>query len=713
MRNKYIFIFCTFLLVSCGGGGGGGGDDSVGTGPTPPTTTPFQLSIGLTQFSTNEDTSYSGSLAAVANEQVTLTYAITSSTSNGSLVLGTNGSITYSPNENYFGSDAFQYSVTAEEKNVTQNATVNITVNSVNDLPSIEFVVTPDTSKNTLLYDVNQKFQISVDDVDNSISDLSFDLKLGDETFEGTYTSNADNPSSGEVSFNLLSLQNAGLYDAEIRVSDGVDFDSVSFEAWFVANRREVRIQQDDDPEDGFDGGAKTPKDYKVYYLSGGPSAMGKTQYLFIGDSLANANEIDLYRRALLASVNKLNDSDAKDFFSKDYFSIVSAEPANPDGTSPVGTRTGCYDWDEDVYCIADMDTGIFDDLLNNYTLVSVLTRVQGRGVNLGDRNIQRILESDPERTKNTLMHELGHAHGYMGDEYRTDDDRDVSQYADDSVNTTTQSDLSLLKWNHQIEDLTNVLGKDIKVCYNTGDGRIYDRDQNQYVEDTDCGCYINEWGAPEPDPETGEMTYPFIRKNPECSKVGLFEGNYYGEFDNYRPTFCSIMDSCNEGGYGAVNVEGFAVGSIQNQGFYYAFNRETDEAKISFNENASGTNESITINASDIKYDPEKITIKWYVDGVEDTSKENQQRVTFNRPSNNAVVIYTVKAIDLTGTIIAADDVIDNTDFYEGMLQSYFIWSDGEDFDRDPDPSTYSNYNYGYMNGPLGFTWGINWASW
>ena len=380
-------------------------------------------------------------------------------------------------------------------------------------MPSIEYVLTPDTSKNTLLYDVNQKFQISVDDVDNSISDMSFDLKLGDETFEGTFTSNTDNPSTGEVSFNLLSLQNAGLYDAEVRVFDGVDFDSVSFEAWFVASRREVRIQQDDDPEDGFDGGAKTPKDYKVYYLSGGPSAMGKTQYLFIGDSLANANEIDLYRRALLASVNKLNDSDAKDFFSKDYFSIVSAEPANPDGTSPVGTRTGCYDWDEDVYCIADMDTGIFDDLLNNYTLVSVLTRVQGRGVNLGDRNIQRILESDPERTKNTLMHELGHAHGYMGDEYRTDDDRDVSQYADDSVNTTTQSDLSLLKWNHQIEDLTNVLGKDIKVCYNTGDGRIYDRDQNQYVEDTDCGCFVNEWGAPEADPETGEMTYPFIRK--------------------------------------------------------------------------------------------------------------------------------------------------------------------------------------------------------
>ena len=515
------------------------------------------------------------------------------------------------------------------------------------------------------------------------------------------------------MAFNLLSLQSAGLYDAEVRVFDGEDYDFVTFEAWFVSNRSELRIQQDDDPEDGFDGGDKSPKDYKIYYLSGGPSAMGRTKYLFIGDSLNDAGEIELYRRALLASVNKLNDSDANDFFNKDYFSIVSAEPVKPDGSSPVGIRTGCYDWDEDVYCIDDMDTAILDELLPSYTLVSVLTRVQGRGVNLGDRNIQRILESDPERTKNTLMHELGHAHGYMGDEYRTDDDRDVSEYADDSINTTTQSDVSFVKWNHKIEDLVSVLGKDIKVCYNTGDGRIYDRDANQYIEGNDCACLVNEWGAPETDPTTGEIDYPFIRKNPDCNKVGLFEGNYYGEFDNYRPTFCSIMDSCNEGGYGAVNVEGFAVGSIQNQGFYYAFNRDTDEAKISFNEDASGVNESITVDASDIKYNTEQITIKWYVNGVEDTSKENQKRVTFTRPADNSVAIYTIKAIDLTGTITAEDDVIDNTDFYEGMLQSYFIWSDGTDFDYDPDPSAYSDYDYGYMNGPLGFSWGINWASW
>lgn len=697
-------------MSSCGGGGGGGGGETPPS-VTPPTTTPFQLSIGLTSFTVNEDESYSASLAATANEQVTLSYELTSTASNGSLSINSSGNMTYQPNENFFGSDQFQYSVTATEKNVTKTATVNITVSSVNDLPSISFVTPVDYSKETLLYETNLSFQVNVDDIDNQLSELTYEIKLDDEIISGVFSPNTDNPNTGELTFNLTSLRNAGLFTAEIRVSDGEDIDTETFDAWFVANKRVVRIQQDSDPEDGFDGGQKSPRDYSIYYLSGGPNSIGKTKYLFIGDSLNNASEIELYRRALLASVNKLNDSDAADFFNKDYFTIISAEPTTPDGTSPVGIRTGCYDWDDSVYCIDDMDTAILEDLVPDYTLVSVLTRVQGRGVNFGDRNIQRILESDPERTRHTLMHELGHAHGEMGDEYRTDDDRDVSEFADDSVNVTTQSDVTLVKWKHNIEDLTQVLGKDIEVCYNTGDGRIYDRDSNEYVDGANCGCFINEWGSPVVDPETGGETYPFIRKNPECSKVGLFEGNYYGDFDNYRPTFCSIMDSCNEGGYGPVNVEGFAIGSIHNQGLYYAFNRETDAAKITFNSDDSNYTESITINAGDAQYDTTKITLKWYVDGVEDVTKENQKSVTFNRPSGNGVAIYTLKAIDLTGTIIAPDDVLDNTDFYEGLFQSYFIWNDGTNFDYDPSPSNYSNYKYGYMNGPLGFTWGINWS--
>jgi hypothetical protein len=697
--KKLYFLSIFFILTSCGGGGGGSSPEAA-----PPA--PFNITIGLTSFSTDEDTPYNGSLNATANESVTLNYAITSSVSNGSLTLSDSGAILYNPNSDFNGSDEFQYSVTAVEKNVTKNATVSITVNSVNDIPEISFAGVVEYSKETLIDEPNQQFNIMVGDSDNEIENLTFTMVLGTESIAGTYVSDNTNAQmdTGLLTFNLSNLQNGGLYTAQIQVSDGTDTSSISFESWFAANKRTITIEQDDDPEDGFEGGAKTSKDYEIYYLSGGPNSLAGTKYLFVADSLDESTDIDLYRRALLASVNKLNDSDASGFFNPNYFTILSAEPVNPDGTSPFGIRTGCYDWDEDVYCIGDMDTNLFSDFLPNYDyrnhLISTLTMISGRGVNLGNRNIQRIREDDPERTSTTLMHELGHAHGEMGDEYRTDDDRDVSSYADYNVNTTTISTIADLKWNHHIEDRLNVLGKDIKVCYNTSDGQIYDRDADEYVEGLDCDCLANIW----------DSNGNFIRKNPECAKVGLFEGNYYGEFDNYRPTFCSIMDSCSSGGYGPVNVEGFAIGSIQNQGFYDAF----DDVDFGFTNNGDAW--EMTINAS---YDTSQITLKWYVNGVEDTSKQNQMTVVFNRPANSEVQIYTAKAVDLTGTIIAADDVLDNTDFYEGLFQSYFIWcadydqSAGtcNDFRTEPDPSEYSGFDYGYMDGPLGFSWGINWA--
>jgi len=700
MKNIYL-LSILFVLASCGGGGGGGGSPSV----------PFAISIGLNSFNVDEDSNFNGSLNVTANEQSTFTYNVKTSTTNGTLNLNSAGTISYSPRSNFNGTDQFTVSVTSVEKNITKDGTINITINPVNDAPTISFSNAISFSKETILFDDNQTFRITVDDIDNELEQLSFEAILGQESLAATFTPDADYATStrGVLSLDLSGLQTAGLYEAQLSVSDGNDSSSLSFESWFVSNKTTVTIQQDDDPEDGFDGGDKTPKDYLVYYLSGSPSSLARTKYLFIGDSLDGQVDINLYRRALTASVNKLNDSDASAFFNEDFFTIVSAEPINPDGTSPVGVRTDCYDWDETIYCIGDMDTDIFEVLLPDYVLVSTLTKVQGRGVNLGSRNIQRIRDSDPEATSNTLMHELGHAHGYMGDEYRTDDDRDVSAYADDNVNTTTQSDVSLLKWNHHIDDLMNVLGKDIKVCYNTSSGAIYDRDAGEYIDGLDCGCLANEW----------DSNGNFIRKNPECGKVGLFEGNYYGEFDNYRPTFCSIMDSCNEGGYGKVNVEGFAVGSIQNQGFYDAFydaGYSNEPNNNDFGFTADGDGWKMTVQAD---YDTSKITLKWYINGTEQPSLENQRSVTFSRPANNEVQVYTAKAIDLTGTIIATDDVLDNTDFYEGIFQSYFIWcadydgSNCNDWRYDPDSSQYSQFNYGYMDGPLGFSWGINWAKW
>ena len=679
---KYSIIL--IFIASCGGGGGGGGAPPV----------PFAITLASSSsISVDEDTTYTGNVTATANEPVTLTYELTTTTTNGVLTFSESGTISYTPNENYNGQDQFSFSVTAVEKSITRNSTVTITINSVNDQPLIRLDTQEDLDKNNLIFDLNPKFSFTFSDVDHTDEELTFSAKVNGGNIPSTFSLTGEG--AGEIIFDLASIPNAGFFDAEIIVSDGGLSNTDSFSTWFIADRQIVTVAQDDDKSDGFNSGTTTNKDYYVYYLVGGGNTFGRTDYLFVADSIkADPNDgsiadLESFREALLKSINALNDSDASEFFTG-YFDIVVAEPVTPDGTSLASIETGCYDWDEDVYCIGsgDINDSVFDDLFPEHDLVSVLTMIDGRGVNLGNTNIQEI----KPRTEYTLMHELGHAHGEMGDEYITSDDRDVSAFADINVNTTTQSDPSLLKWKHHIEDLLNVPGKDFKVCYNYADGTIYDEGEDL----TTCDCLFNLYD------ESGNRT----GRNPECNSVGLFEGNYYGEFDNFRPKYWTIM----EGGilnYGEVNSEGFAVGSIHNQGFL-------DGDEVGFIQDAAGDNTGFEIDI-DVAYDTTKLKLQWYVDGVLDSSKDDQTRIVFDRPSDNGVKVYTWRVEDLTGTVIAPDDVTNTEDFYEGLFNSDFYWCDRSSGSCEwgYNPTDRTQYHYGYIQGPMGGTWGINWARW
>ncbi|MEW5928318.1 MAG: Ig-like domain-containing protein [Gemmatimonadota bacterium] len=92
-------------------------------------------------YSTNEDTPLSKSAAegVLANdsnpEGGTLTAVLVSTTTNGVLSLSADGSFTYTPNADFFGTDSFTYKGNngSGDSNV---ATVTITVNAVNDPPT-------------------------------------------------------------------------------------------------------------------------------------------------------------------------------------------------------------------------------------------------------------------------------------------------------------------------------------------------------------------------------------------------------------------------------------------------------------------------------------------------------------------------------------------------------------------------------------------------
>ena len=220
---KYAkFLICLLVISSCGGGGGGGGAPDV----------PFALTLAQNSFSTDEDTIYTGSIAASANETVTLEYSLTNSTSNGTLTFSQNGAITYSPDTNYFGQDEFTYSVTAVEKNITRSSTVTITINAVNDSPEIFITSTANLDKNNLMFESNPSFTVTYSDIDNEEIDLIFSASVNQNSVPTTFQSSGEG--TGEITLDLTSISTAGYFPAEIIVSDGNLTNSDVFNTLFI-----------------------------------------------------------------------------------------------------------------------------------------------------------------------------------------------------------------------------------------------------------------------------------------------------------------------------------------------------------------------------------------------------------------------------------------------------------------------------------------------
>jgi large repetitive protein len=90
-------------------------------------------------YTVNEDTTLTIAAPGVlANDSdvdsTNLTSAVVVGPTHGSLTLNTDGSFSYTPNANYNGSDSFTYQASDSQTN-SSTATVNITVNPVNDAP--------------------------------------------------------------------------------------------------------------------------------------------------------------------------------------------------------------------------------------------------------------------------------------------------------------------------------------------------------------------------------------------------------------------------------------------------------------------------------------------------------------------------------------------------------------------------------------------------
>jgi hypothetical protein len=142
-------------------------------------------------------------------------------------------------------------------------------------------------------------------------------------------------------------------------------------------------------------------------------------------------------------------------------------------------------------------------------------------------------------------------------------------------------------------------------------------------------------------------------------------------------------MENGSYMGYGMVNVEGFAFGSIMNQGFDdYTINGSPNYEALESSSALQSGSINFSINA---EYDSNKVRLKWFKDGVEQTQLQDNTSVSFNRPANNAEVTYSWVVEDLSGLLVAPNDPLDPLDFYEGWFEYNYY------YESDPDAIPYA----------------------
>ncbi len=178
MRSIALVLACTASLAACGGGGGGGGGSpSPPPAPGPVVGAPV---MGAQSFSGTEDTVLTGQLVA-SDPGDTLTFAVATNPTRGTVAVTSAGAFTYTPNANFSGADTFTASVT-DSGNHSVNATITLNMAAVNDAP---------TASNDVLAVTNaDALNVLANDTDPDNDALT--VTITGTPFVGTATVNAD-----------------------------------------------------------------------------------------------------------------------------------------------------------------------------------------------------------------------------------------------------------------------------------------------------------------------------------------------------------------------------------------------------------------------------------------------------------------------------------------------------------------------------------------
>ncbi|MEK2075089.1 tandem-95 repeat protein [Vibrio parahaemolyticus] len=255
---------------------------------------------------------------------------------NGTVIVNNDGTVTYTPDDNYVGKDTFTYVVTSG--GVSESTIVTVNVTPVNDKPESEdFTHVADDQLTQVVFDTDTKPLGSGDSKDH-IADVEDDLKGNDLHVRIT-----ELPTSGTLFFKD---SDGELHEIK-EVSDTLyDKDSLYYEADNVGFLLGIK----DRPNTP--NGSESTSDFNNWGLSedGGPSH-SRTEHLANGASItisSDSGELAQYNRQVSHIGNGIADNDGQGIEKGETITIDLSN--NPVGSVNLGLDGlgGLFDYGDD-----------------------------------------------------------------------------------------------------------------------------------------------------------------------------------------------------------------------------------------------------------------------------------------------------------------------------------------------------------------------------
>ena len=276
-------------------------------------------------LTTDEDTAVTGQLVGMDVDGDTLTYSITNMPANGTAAVDATGQVTYTPNADFNGSDAF--TVLANDGTADSNeAAVSVTVNPVNDAP---FFVDPTPAQEAVIDAIAGDMitvTLAAEDVDMDTLTFSATSALG--------TLSVDE-ATGVITA-TTSAQDAGDVMVTAEVTDGQARDSRNFIIRVAANSTDTDADGLTDDEEEALGTDPNNPDSDGDFIS---------DLFEVGDDIANP--IDTDADGTIDALDDDSDEDGTPDADEAGDDDLDTDPVDTDGDGEADFRDLDSDGDE------------------------------------------------------------------------------------------------------------------------------------------------------------------------------------------------------------------------------------------------------------------------------------------------------------------------------------------------------------------------------